>query len=228
MANFVSYLRVSTQSQGQHGLGMQAQRDAVTRYVESVDGTILQEFAEVESGGKGERPQLKAALKLCKTKHATLVIAKLDRLARNVRFISDLMESGIDFVAADMPSANRLTIHIIAAIAEHERTMISDRTRAGLKAAKARGIKLGNPNWRAAQNLATTAAKGGAAAFMAKMKPIVEMIDPTGSMAPSHLASILDRLGHKPIRASSWTQSSIISLRRRISASGGASGICFD
>jgi DNA invertase Pin-like site-specific DNA recombinase len=142
--NFLTYLRVSTDKQGVFGLGMEAQRQAVTRYAEG-RGTILAEYVEVETGKRSDRPQLMAALAECRRYRATLIIAKLDRLARNVHFISGLMNSDVEFVAVDMPTANRLTIHILAAVAEHEREMISQRTKAALAAAKARGVKLGNP-----------------------------------------------------------------------------------
>jgi len=216
VTHFVSYTRVSTHAQGQNGLGMQAQRDAVASYVKSVGGTIIREFAEVESGAKSDRPQLRAALNLCKAKRATLVIAKLDRLARNVRFISDIMESGIEFVAADMPSANRLTIHIIAAIAEHERAMIGDRTKAGLRAAKARGIKLGNPNWQLAQNLATLEAERRAHEFAVKMQPILVAIDPEQRLSPNELADALNGLGYRPRRAATWSKQSAANLLKRL------------
>jgi DNA invertase Pin-like site-specific DNA recombinase len=144
MQNWIAYFRVSTDKQGVTGLGMDAQREAVNRYVAN-RGTILADYVEVESGRKSDRPQLMAALADCRRCRATLVIAKLDRLARNVHFISGLMNSDVEFVAVDMPTANRLTIHILAAVAEHEREMISERTKAALAAAKARGVKLGNP-----------------------------------------------------------------------------------
>lgn len=144
MQNFLTYLRVSTDKQGVFGLGMEAQHRAVTRYAEG-RGTILAEYVEVETGKRSDRPQLMADLAECRRHRATLIIAKLDRLARNVHFISGLMNSDVEFVAVDMPTANRLTIHILAAVAEHEREMISQRTKAALAAAKARGVKLGNP-----------------------------------------------------------------------------------
>jgi hypothetical protein len=148
--SFVTYLRVSTDKQGITGLGMDAQREAVSRYVQS-RGYIVREFIEVESGKKHtNRPQLLAALEECRRRRAVLLIARLDRLARNVAFIANLMNSDVEFVAVDMPHANRLTIHILAAVAEHEREMISQRTKAALAAAKARGTKLGNPNYQIA------------------------------------------------------------------------------
>jgi hypothetical protein len=149
MLDFVSYFRVSTDKQGITGLGMDAQREAVGRYVQN-RGNIVAEFVEVESGRKEKRPQLCAALEECRKRRAVLLIAKLDRLARNVAFIANLMNSDVEFVVVDMPHANRLTIHILAAVAEHEREMISQRTKAALAAAKARGTKLGNPRYQEA------------------------------------------------------------------------------
>ena len=131
---YIAYYRVSTQRQGESGLGLGAQREAIARLVKS--GPVFAEYTEIESGkAHTNRPQLLAALAEAKRRKATLLIAKLDRLARNVHFISGLLESGVDFQAADMPHANRLTIHILAAMAEHEREMISQRTKAGLDAA---------------------------------------------------------------------------------------------
>src|SRR5271155_3138 len=156
---FVSYYRVSTAQQGASGLGLEAQREAVSRHVIGAQGVIVAEFQEVESGKKTDRPQIAAALAACRLRHACLVIAKLDRLARNVHFISSLMESGVDFVACDNPHATRLTIHILAAVAEHEREMISARTKAALAAAKARGVALGGQRG-SLERMASMAAKG--------------------------------------------------------------------
>ena len=119
----VAYYRVSTERQGQSGLGLDAQRAAVAPY--AAGRNLLGEFVEIESGRKDNRPQLAAAFALCRQKKAVLVIAKLDRLARSVAFISNLMESSVEFVAVDMPQTNRLTLHILAAVAEHEREMVS-------------------------------------------------------------------------------------------------------
>ena len=140
---FVAYHRVSTARQGRSGLGLEAQRAAVLGYLNGGSWTLVEEFTEVESGKRSDRPQLAAALAACRLHRATLVIAKLDRLARNVAFVSTLMESGIEFTAADFPQANRLTVHILAAVAEHEAKAISDRTKSALAAAKARGVTLG-------------------------------------------------------------------------------------
>ena len=143
MQKFVSYLRVSTNRQGVSGLGLDAQRQTVASYLAGSSGELLEEFVEVESGAKNSRPILDAALEACRRNKAVLVIAKLDRLARNVAFISQLMETRVEFVACDAPYANRLMLHILSAFAEHEREQISARTKAALAAAKARGVKLG-------------------------------------------------------------------------------------
>jgi DNA invertase Pin-like site-specific DNA recombinase len=126
---FFSYLRVSTDKQGERGYGLDAQRKAIADYLNGGSWQLLGEYVEVESGKRNDRPQLEAALAACKRHKAKLVIAKLDRLSRNLAFIATLMERKVDFVCCDMPEANRLTIHIIAAMAEHERNMISDRTK---------------------------------------------------------------------------------------------------
>jgi len=143
MQKFIAYYRVSTKRQGKSGLGLEAQREAVQRHIAACGGKLIAEYTEVESGKLKDRPQLAAALSHARGKGATLVIAKLDRLARNVAFVSALMESGCDFICCDNPTANRLTVHILAAVAEAEAKAISDRTTAALAAARRRGVKLG-------------------------------------------------------------------------------------
>jgi DNA invertase Pin-like site-specific DNA recombinase len=152
----VAYYRVSTDKQGQSGLGLDAQRAAVELHARSVGAEVVAEFQDVESGRKADRIGLAEALATCRAKRATPLIAKLDRLARSVAFISNLMEGGVDFIAADMPSVNRLTVHVLAAVAEHEREMISQRTKAALAAAKVRGTRLGNPRLPATGTLTAT------------------------------------------------------------------------
>jgi len=146
-----------------------AQHDAVQRYVSTYPGRLLAELTEVESGRKSGRQKLKEALWLCRVYSAKLVIARLDRLARSVALIASLVESGVDFVAADMPLANRFTIHILAAVAEYEAQLISERGRAALAAAKARGRKFGNPDPRTHQ-FSAAARKAGVRATREKAK----------------------------------------------------------
>ena len=134
---FVAYFRVSTDRQGKSGLGLAAQREAVMSYLDGGRWALVDEFTEVESGKRNDRPELVKALAACKKQKAKLVIAKLDRLSRNLAFIAALMDSGVEFVAVDNPHANKLTIHILAAVAQHEREMISERTKAAMAAAKA-------------------------------------------------------------------------------------------
>lgn len=163
MADFVAYYRVSPGGRDRPGvvrLGLDAQREAVARHLAADGGTLLAEFIEEESGKRHtNRPELAAALAECRKRKATLLIAKLDRLSRNVAFIANLMEGGAAFVACDNPHANRLMVHMLAAFAEHEREQISQRTRAALKAAKARGIRLGNPRIETAWDAAKAAAE---------------------------------------------------------------------
>lgn len=140
-AQFAAYYRVSTDRQGKSGLGIEAQQAAVRGYLGA--SMPIAEFTEIETGKRNDRPELERALALCRKRKAKLVIAKLDRLSRNLAFIAALMDSSVEFVAVDNPHATRLTLHILAAVAEHEREMISQRTKAALAAAKARGKRLG-------------------------------------------------------------------------------------
>ena len=158
---FVTYLRVSTQRQGASGLGLEAQRAMVAGFVKDVDA-IQSEYVEIESGRNNNRPKLAAAIEESKRTGARLVIAKLDRLARNVVFIATLMETGVDFVAVDNPTATPFTLHIFAALAEQEANMISQRTKAALAAKKVRGEQMGTP-----ANLTTSARTAGTAAIIA-------------------------------------------------------------
>lgn len=180
-AGFVAYYRVSTDRQGRSGLGLEAQRQAVACYLtQRGAGALLGEFIEIESGRRVDRPQLAAALTLARRRRATLVIAKLDRLARSVAFIAGLMEGKAPFVACDNPHATPLTIHILAAVAQHEREMISARTKAALAVAKARGTKLGNPDGRAARVLAAEANRAGAVRYAEVVRPLAERLTGQG------------------------------------------------
>lgn len=146
MKKFVAYYRVSRKEQGISGLGLSAQKSSVEKYVASQDGIILNDYTEIETGtNKRERIEIHNAIELAKNERAILVIAKLDRLARNVNFVSSLMDAGIEFVAVDMPSANNFTIHIFSALAEQEAKLISSRTKLALAELKKKGVKLGSP-----------------------------------------------------------------------------------
>ena len=140
---YVAYLRVSTQKQGYSGLGLEAQREIIQKHL--CDKIPIAEYIEIESGRKKERPRLKEALALCRKDGATLIVAKLDRLARSVSFLSNLLESDVDIVFCDFPQANKMVLHIISAISQYEAELIAARTKASLQAKKARGFKLGNP-----------------------------------------------------------------------------------
>lgn len=211
--NFVAYYRVSTEKQGRSGLGLDAQRQAVASFI-AHKGQLAQEFTEIESGRKNDRPQLQAALFLCRRQKATLVIARLDRLARNVAFIANLMESGVEFVAVDMPHANRLTLHILAAVAEHEREMISKRTKDALAAAKARGQRLGNPTPALALERARAAVMESAELFTATHAPLVRELR-TGGLTLRAIARELDRRNIKTARGGRWQAAQVRNIIAR-------------
>lgn len=196
---YVAYLRVSTARQGESGLGLEAQREAVTRYVEQTGGALIDEVVEVESGKLKDRPGLLGALVRCRSKSATLVIARLDRLARNVAFVSSLMDGGVEFVAVDAPYANRLMLHILAAFAEHERDIVSARTKAALQAAKARGVKLGVNGARLA-----IARKAEAVSFAQQLSPAVEAAKAAGCTTLAQISDHLNALGWRTREGSEW------------------------
>lgn len=212
---WVSYLRVSTDKQGKSGLGLEAQRKAVADFLNGGRWQLLTEFVEVESGNRSDRPQLASALAACKKHKAKLVIAKLDRLARNVNFVSGLMETGVEFVAADMPFANKLTIHILAAVAEHEREAISARTKAALAAAKARGVKLGGPKLRLAQLNGATANKAEADRFAANTLPLIREAQKAGASSLRAIADILNARGVRTARGGKWAATQVRDILRR-------------
>jgi DNA invertase Pin-like site-specific DNA recombinase len=223
MTQFVAYLRVSTMRQGASGLGIEAQREAVARYVASAGGQIVAEVVETESGKRGDRPELARALAACRAHRATLLIAKLDRLARNVHFISGLMKSGVPFVAVDMPNATPFMLHVYAAVAEEEGQAISARTKAALAAAKARGVKLGNPRLvpgnrdQACRAAAAKSAK--AAARAADLRPIIAEIRAAGvSTLTGVVAALVARGVPTPSGRGAWSPASVMRLQRREAA----------
>ena len=211
---FVSYLRVSTTRQGVSGLGLEAQRKAVGEYVLSVGGELIDEVVEVESGSIKTRPGLTSALAFCKKRGACLVVAKLDRLARNVAFVSALMETGSEFVAVDAPFANRLFVHILSAFAEHEREMISTRTKAALTAARARGIKLGvNGAVLGRQR------KAEANEFAQSIRPSLELLRSRGALTLIEMARGLDASGIKTREGCAWTPTAVSRVLARLAVS---------
>ena len=228
MANgkFVSYLRVSTARQGISGLGLEAQRESVASYLNGGRWSLVKEVVEVESGKRNDRPAIAEALRLCRLHRATLIIAKLDRLARNVHFISSLMESGVEFIAVDFPQANRLTVHILAAVAEHEAAMISARTKAALAAAKARGVVLGGRRGNLERMLGmsrkgNTASATVRSAAVAKrnedLMPVIADLQAAGRTSPQQIADGLNDRGITAARGGAWSAVQV----RRILGRGG-------
>jgi DNA invertase Pin-like site-specific DNA recombinase len=209
---FVSYLRVSTNRQGESGLGLEAQRAAVVNFVGSLKGQaeIVKEFVEVESGKKADRPVLAEALRECKANGFTLLVAKLDRLTRNLHFITALQNSKVDFVAADNAHATPFLIHILVAVAEHERNMISNRTKLALDAARARGVKFGNPRYEQAIPKANEAWKQLAADRNAKLRSIVtEIMEVTRLSKLGEIANALNLRGIKTNRGCEFTATQV-------------------
>ena len=236
MCRVTAYYRVSTEGQSRSGLGLDAQREAVTSLCNARGWTIIADFTEVESGKVNDRRELTAALHHAKVTGSTLVIAKLDRLSRNASFIAALQDSGAKFIAADMPEANELTVHIMAAVAQAERKAIASRTRDALQAAKARGVwtkadgtpyrsgqRLGNPNGAAAlrragkgNSAAVGAIKAGADAFATDLAPIVARLRAEGATSLPKLALGLNEGGFETARGGRWHPSSVRNLLSRI------------
>ena len=224
IGKFVSYLRVSTDRQGRSGLGLEAQRKAVADYLNGGNWELIAEFVEVETGKRDDRPKLREALHRAKVTGATLVIAKLDRLSRNLAFIAALQDSGAKFVAADMPEANETMIQFMAVIAQHERKMISTRTKAALAAARARGKRLGNPNLVALQ--AVGAGKPGWTAgadsnrasadrFARDVLPVVEAVRADGITSLEGIANALNSRGILTARGGRWYATTVRNLLKR-------------
>jgi len=220
MANpskFVAYFRVSTAAQGQSGLGLEAQRGAVRVYLAGKGWPPIDEFVEIETG-KGanalaKRPQLVAAITAAKRHKATLVIARLDRLARNVHFISGLMETGVDFVAVDNPNASPFELHIRASMSQEEARLISERTKAALQAAKARGTRLGNPQIAGLVARHRKAAKAKALTYA----PIVNVLRANG-LSTRQLAVALNERGIASPGGGRWHTSNAHKLIQRLTA----------
>lgn len=218
---YVAYYRVSTDRQGRSGLGLDAQRAAVHKFLEQRPHTLVSERVEVESGRNADRPELIEAFAQCRLHRATLIIAKLDRLARSVAFISNILESGVDFVAADFPEANRLTIHILSAVAEHEAQAISDRTKAALKAVQARGVILGGDRG----NLPAVAAQGAQISAQVRSRKADErardLIPAIATMRKAGrsfeaIAIEFERCGIATARGGKWTGRTVSRLVHRV------------
>ncbi len=219
---FVAYERVSTARQGASGLGLEAQRNAIDTFAAARGAEILARFTEVESGKIANRPELTAAIQLARLTGATLVIAKLDRLSRNAAFLLTLRDSGVGFLAVDMPEANDLTVGIMSLVAQAEREAISRRTKEALAVAKARGAKLGNPNGAAALR---RAGKGGAALraavsanadrFAVELEPVLQDIQKAGHVTLRAIAADLNRRGMRTRRGGAWQVSNVRNLLAR-------------
>lgn len=217
-AQFVTYYRVSTQRQGASGLGLDAQRAVVERYMSERAKTAVGEFCEVETG-KGanaleKRPQLRLALEMCKRTGATLLIAKLDRLARNVHFVSGLIETGVDFIAADMPHANKVMIQMHAVMSEWERDQISERTRSALAAANARGVVLGATG---PKNLDRhlKERKAAAAAFREQLRPVLEGFN-LQCLTQRQVVAQLNALGIRTAGGGSWSLAQLQRVKEKL------------
>lgn len=221
----VVYMRVSTARQGRSGLGLEAQQAAIEQFVRQRGAEVVQAFTEVESGKSAMRPELQRALHLSKVTGATLLIAKLDRLSRNAAFLLALRDSGVRFVAVDLPDANELTVGIMALVAQQEREAISKRTKEALRAAKARGRKLGNPNGAAALR---RAGKGNAEAVAAvrrlaadhaeRLRPVVDSLMAEGATTLGGIAKALNERGMLTPRGGAWHKSSVRNLLDRLRA----------
>jgi DNA invertase Pin-like site-specific DNA recombinase len=222
---YISYLRVSTAKQGQSGLGLEAQRAAVEAWLNGGNWRLVEEIVEIESGkSHRNRPGLKQALEACRRYGARLIISRLDRLSRDPVFLLSLRDAGIDFTAVDMPNANRMTVGVMALVAEQEREAISQRTRAALAAAKARGVRLGNPRPETAGfNNRTAASLAGARSgttravaaneFATLIRPLLD--GELAGLSANAAAAELNRRGVQTTRGGSWTARSVLNLKGR-------------
>lgn len=221
---FVAYYRVSTARQGRSGLGLEAQRQAVLEFLNGGRWRLVAEHTEVESGTVNDRPQLVRALAACRIHRATLVVAKLDRLSRDAAFLLNLKASGVRFTIAEMPEANELTVGLLAVLAQHERRLISERTKAALAAAKRRGVKLGNPRHldRKARLKGTAASavvrREAARQRAADLAPIVAELRREGAGSRRELARGLNEQGIPAPRGGEWSAVQVKRLLSRLEA----------
>lgn len=215
---FIAYYRVSTErTQGINGLGMGAQRKAIENYLNGGNWQLLAEFAEVESGKRKDRPELLKAIAMCAKEKATLLIARLDRLARNAAFLLGLMESGIKFICVDAPGMDNFTCGILAMVAQQEADNTSKRTILGLQEAKRRGVKLGNPNPAEAIKLAAKAKREQADAYAERLKPVVEQIKTKAHITSLRgIAEVLNARGFKTPNGKNFAAQSVKNLLERL------------
>lgn len=213
---FVIYYRVSTAKQGKSGLGLDAQGETVTRFLDSCGKgwDIVSIYKEIESGKKNDRPELGKAIRDCKLKGARLLVAKLDRLSRDLHFITSLQYAGVPFTVAEMPDATELTIHIYAAMAQHERKLISERTKNALQAAKAKGKKLGNPCLQRGEQIPGSGAPRNANATRIKKaddfaQQITQIIKEQGGGSLREIATRLNSAGYRTARGKEWLATSV-------------------
>lgn len=235
MQKFIAYLRVSTKRQGESGHGLEAQRTAITEYLNGGEWELLAEFVEIESGKKNDRPKLQEALHLCQLTGATLIVAKLDRLSRDNHFITGLQKAGTKFIAADLPEANEMIIGMLAVIAQYERKLICDRTKAALKAAKERGPvycerrgrmtnrigstfkeNLKEDSAQLGRQLGAAANKAKADKFAASVIPIIQHHQTAGL----DFAEVADKLNSSSIKTArgktgTWTAKAVRHLQQR-------------
>lgn len=218
---WISYLRVSTDRQGKSGLGLEAQRNAVADYLNGGKWNLIKEFVEVESGKRADtRPKLAEAITHCRVYGAKLIIAKLDRLSRDAHFLLGLEKAGVDFVCADMPNANRLTVGIMAMVAEEERRMISKRTKDALAAAKRRGTKLGGDRGvvpsRKTRALAVEALQARAESKAKDLAPIIKELQAGGATSLRAIAAGLNEAGIPTARGGEWSSSQVMRVLERL------------
>ncbi len=218
---YVTYTRVSTAKQGASGLDLEAQEEAINRHLASVgDATVIGSFREEESGKRNDRPALKAALDMCRKEKAVLLIAKLDRLSRNLSFITGLMDADVSFVACDQPHASKFVLHIFAALAEQERDMISQRTKDAMAAAKARGVKFGGyrgtPPSDAARKLASARRKADADTTARNYADLLQEAKAAGAVSANAIARYLNSKGIKTQRGKAWQPITVRNMMKRL------------
>ncbi len=214
MGKIIGYVRVSTQRQGKSGLGLEAQLAAINAYAAQNGTEVVAIYQEIESGRVSDRPQLAKALAHARKAKAALVVAKLDRLARSVSFVSQIMDSGAEFIAVDNPFATRLTLHILAAVAEHEAAMISARTKAALQAARARGVRLGAPVGADTSASARAARSAKARNKAQNLVAIIRDIERSGINSLAGVAKALEARGIKtPSGNMNWQPTQVARIK---------------